>query len=116
MEYTHPLSATTGVTPGSDGLQVPLVEAPWPQRVLCNEDDLSDFSDSSLSITSPIVSKDGDNRGGTELEPDESETESSDEWEDDLEGLDPNKGQNLHFRLQAAAAGMRCAPCFMGLR
>ena len=72
------------------------------QQVLCNEDHLSEYSDSSLSITSPVVSDDEDNELGSDL--DESESESDENWDDEAEG-DPNWGQNLQFWLQAAAAG-----------
>ncbi|KAF9645324.1 hypothetical protein BDM02DRAFT_3189817 [Thelephora ganbajun] len=74
-----------------------------PQQVLCNKDHLSDYSESSLSITSPIISDDDNS-----LEPDlnESETESDKDWEDEPEG-NPNRGQNLQFQLQAAAAGVK---------
>jgi hypothetical protein len=74
-----------------------------PREVLSNEDRLSDYSESSLSIASPVVSDNENDGPGQDF--DESETESDESWEDELEG-DPNRGQNLQFRLQAAAAGL----------
>ena len=75
------------------------------QQTLCNEDHLSDYSESSLSVTSPVISDDdGDDGWASGL--DESET-GSDEDLEEPEG-DPNRGQNLRFRLQAAAAGRKC--------
>lgn len=102
-------SGTDGlaVTPNNPGTLS--LEDHAPQWVLCNEDRLSNYSESS-SITSPIVSDDDDD--GSTFGLDESETESDEDWEDELEG-DPNRGQNLRFRLQAAAAGVM--PLFFSL-
>ena len=66
--------------------------------VLCNEDRLSNYSESSLSITSPVIS---DDDGEPAPDVDESETESDEGWDDEPEG-DPNKSQNLRFRLQVS--------------
>lgn len=73
-----------------------------PQQILSNEDRLSDHSESSLSVESPIVSDDNEDEQLLDL--DESETGSDSDWEVEPEG-DANRGQNLQFRLQAAAAG-----------
>ena len=84
----------TGTSPSGD-------RAPQQVNVLCNEDRLSDYLESSLSITSPVVSDNDDEVSDL----DESETESDEDWEDGFEG-DANRGQNLQFRLRAAAAGV----------
>lgn len=79
------------------------------QQVLCNEDHLSGSSESSLFVASPVISDDGNDNEGLVLDLDMSESESEEDWEDEPEG-DPNRGQNLQFRLQAAMAGMEHAP------
>ena len=75
----------------------PLPEAHTPPRILCNEDRLSDSSESSLS---PVV-LDDDGNGEFPQDLDESETKSDESWEGEPEG-DANRGQNLQFRLRAA--------------
>lgn len=93
------------VIPDDNGTSPSGDRAPPEVNVLCNEDRLSNYSESSLSITSPVVSDDDDE--GSVLDLDESETESNEDWEDGLKG-DVNRGQNLQFRLRAAAAGAEC--------
>ena len=92
------------MTPAEDGGTLPprdprSQQTRQPRRVLCNKDQLSD--DESLSTSSLVVSDEDDQLvSGV----DESEPESDEDWECEPEG-DPNYGQNLQFRLRAAAAG-----------
>ena len=90
---------------GPEDLENPSTAVYRPRQTLCNEDCLSDSSDSSLTVTSPVISDDD----GPVQDLDESESESDDEWDSELEG-DPNQGQNLQFQLQAAAAGIDIFP------
>ena len=84
--------------------ETPSYEGQGTQQTLCNKDCLSDYSESSLSVLSPVVSDDdGDDEWSSD--PDESKT-GSDEDLEEPEG-DPNRGQNLQFHLQAVAAGTK---------
>ena len=103
VEFTEP-SGTDGLTVGPNNPKTSLSSRDCgPGQVLCNEDRLSDYSESSLSITSPVISDGDNNRLAPDL--DESETESDEDWDEEPKG-DPNQGQNLQFQLQAAVAGL----------
>lgn len=106
VELAQP-SMDDRLTVGPDDLGSPLSEVYRPQQTLCNEDHLSESSESSLNISSPVISDTGD---GPAPGVNESESESSDnEWDDEAKD-DLNRGQNLQFWLQAAAAGTDIFP------